>query len=133
MSSKGAKVSIQVEPDVLIELAQSELGMEQSSFVLCELCWAIAAHCSARGHPGNWSLIEVPMFLDALEGGYAVQDLGKLVRLWVQLSAWMHDLGLLDERSYRAYRSQTDAWLRLRVRVGRTFEALLGDETIRPG
>lgn len=126
MFPKSAKITTRIDPDALIELAQSELGLGPPSLLLCELCWAIAAHCAARGHPGNWTLIEVPGFLDSLEGGYSVQDLGGLVLTWVELIAWMHGVGLLEVRNYHCYRAQTMSWLRVRVRVGRVFEEILG-------
>lgn len=117
--------SANIDPDALIELAQSELGLVAPSLALCELCWAIQAHCSARGHAGAWNCIEVPMLLDALERGYSVQDLGELIRLWFELIEWMPALGLLQPQQAQAYAEQTRGWLLLRVRVGRMFASFL--------
>lgn len=132
VSSKGGESTKQVPrqcnricPDALIELAQSELGFAPSSMALCELCWAVAAHCSARGHAGDWHRIEVPGFLDALERAYAKDDLIEMLSRWVALIFWLPEVGLLQEGVQRAYVEQTQSWLMQRVRLGQALESLL--------
>lgn len=120
--------SPEIDPDALIELAQSEFGLVESTADLCELCWAVAAHCAARGHPGDWSMIEVPAFLDAVEHGYERQERLRILRGWSRLIAWMHELGLLRDELFGAYRDQTRSWLLERVRLGRALELILWEQ-----
>lgn len=110
-----------IDPDALIELAQSELGLSPPSTALCELSWAIAAHCAARGHPGKWQLLEVPSFLEELERAYNSDDLLALLDMWILLSAWMPAVGLLEEGVRRDYAEQTRAWLSERVQLGQAY------------
>lgn len=114
-----------IDPDALIELAQSELGLSPPSTALCELSWAIAAHCAARGHPGRWQLLEVPSFLEELERAYTSDDLLGLLDMWILLMGWMPAVGLLGEGVQHDYAEQTKSWLLAKVHLGQASAGLL--------
>lgn len=115
-----------LDPDALAELAAETTTMLDIAgmSMLRECCWAVQAHCSARGFAGRWDRIEVPELLECWARSYRLTELLSLLELWMRLTAWLGDLALLPEPTTWLYREESLVWIRAQALRGRAFRAL---------